>query len=147
MVIISYLRLSDHGERTEVLYLAAPIHTFYEPEYEHAINTIQARRPDGVLLLSRNMFSDSRDFVLTYRDKLVPVNTLYLLPDRNLRVGAGVYTEWEYLKHVSPNCKEALAFNPNKDFGIYSNYTLELLRPTVRSMREFASIIYYREKW
>ncbi len=143
-VIITHSNLAEHEANAEIIYLSAPIRTYHESEYERAVGIIRKRHPDGVLLLSRDLFTDSLDFRLAYRDKLAAIAALYILPDRKLRVGAGVYAEWEYLKYVSLGCKEMFAFNPNEGFGIHPDFVLQPLPLMVRTMREFARVIYHR---
>ena len=145
-MIVAHADFPHHVEDSGIVYLAAPIPLYGSARYERAIRTIREEHPDKSMLISRNLFRDNLDFNLNYRDKLGSVTQLYILPDNKGFVGAGVYTEWEYLKFVSPNCREAFAFDPGKGFGIYSGFTLEPLSSGIRTMREFAKVTYPRER-
>ena len=96
------------------IYIATPIPNYLSRAYGAARKIIEARHPNDCLIQPHERFHSNRHWRESYKDLLLPVSILYVLPDLFGTVGFGVVSEVEYLFGLQHEgqLQRAFAFAP-----------------------------------
>lgn len=87
---------TDHGPPvTERLYVASPLQLHGTPLLEEAVQALQARYPEAVLLLPAKLFRDRRDWLKRGHTILRESTRLVVVTDDDGWIGRGVWSEVE----------------------------------------------------